>query len=310
MKTNTKPVRSAECGVRNKNSAAYGAGSFFNHGWTRINTDKNAATSGAGSFRTRADVPVFSQIANRKSPIVNRRDVPTISLRTPHSALRTRSAFTLIELLTVIAVIGALAAMGLVVTKGVKKREYLNTATAELNQIDAALTSYQAKYGTYPPSNLSLTPTLNTLYYELSGVNNTTPAALTQNYVTLDGAATITSANYTLAFTAGGASIGGIINCTKGSTEDGSVAQDFLPGLKANRFGLQTGAGISILITSVGGPDTASMNAWTAAGYPGNPFKYVCPGLNNTNSYDLWIDLSISGKTNRISNWNHAPQIL
>jgi hypothetical protein len=82
-------MRNAECGMRNKNAAAGGGGSLFNHGWTRINTDKNAATSGAGSFRTCADVPVFSQIVNRKSQIVNRRDVPPISLRTPHSALRT-----------------------------------------------------------------------------------------------------------------------------------------------------------------------------------------------------------------------------
>jgi hypothetical protein len=52
------------------------------------------------------------------------------------------------------------------------------------------------------------------------------------------------------------------------------------------------------------------MAALAAAGFSGNPFRYVYPGTNNPSSYDLWIDLSISGKTNRISNWTRQPQIL
>ncbi len=41
-----------------------------------------------------------------------------------------------------------------------------------------------------------------------------------------------------------------------------------------------------------------------------NPFRYIYPGTNNPTSYDLWIDLRISGKTNLICNWSHAPIIL
>jgi hypothetical protein len=49
------------------------------------------------------------------------------------------------------------------------------------------------------------------------------------------------------------------------------------------------------LVTSIGGPDDA---------FTPNPFRYnsVNP-TNNPNSYDLWIDLVISGKPYRIGNW-------
>ncbi len=40
-----------------------------------------------------------------------------------------------------------------------------------------------------------------------------------------------------------------------------------------------------------------------------NPWRYVCPGTNNPGSYDLWIQLSIAGKTNLICNWSKQIQI-
>ena len=61
-----------------------------------------------------------------------------------------------------------------------------------------------------------------------------------------------------------------------------------------------------VLITAVRGPDAAYMPLG-----PGtqdlNPFCYLYPGTNNVGSYDLWIDLRISGKTNRICNWKNTP---
>ena len=82
-------------------------------------------------------------------------------------------------------------------------------------------------------------------------------------------------------------------------------AQNFLLGLKANRIGSVTNAGgvlISNLITSVRGPDATYM---PLGRYPDvNPFRYIYPGTNNPSSYDLWVQLVISGKTNLICNWN------
>jgi hypothetical protein len=61
---------------------------------------------------------------------------------------------------------------------------------------------------------------------------------------------------------------------------------------------------VAVLLGSVGGPD---QNYPTNS--PGlNPWRYVSPGVNNPNSYDLWIQLVISGQTNLICNW--SDQIL
>jgi prepilin-type N-terminal cleavage/methylation domain-containing protein len=228
------------------------------------------------------------------------------SLRTPHSALRAWRAFTLVELLVVIAVIGVLAGLGLSVAGGVRKQQYIRTATAELNQIETALDNYKAKYGFYPPSNPNLSGYYNTLYYELSGVTNTTPNSPSQTYQTLDGASTITAANYKSAFTSTtpAASLGGIINCTSGGAEDGITAKNFLLGLKANRIGNCTtlsGVPITCLITSMRGPDAN----YQPVGVPEvNPFRYIYPGTNNPSSYDLWVQLVINGKTNLVCNWS------
>ena len=39
-----------------------------------------------------------------------------------------------------------------------------------------------------------------------------------------------------------------------------------------------------------------------------NPYRYNSSSpTNNPRSYDLWIDVLIGGKINRISNWSEQP---
>ncbi len=40
-----------------------------------------------------------------------------------------------------------------------------------------------------------------------------------------------------------------------------------------------------------------------------NPWRYVNPGINNPNSYDLWVQLVISGRTNLVCNWSKQTQL-
>jgi hypothetical protein len=104
--------------------------------------------------------------------------------------------------------------------------------------------------------------------------------------------------------------VGGFINCAK-TGDEATAAQDFLPGLKANRIGMCSSAGgvlISNLITSVRGPDTAYKPLGPS--YPDmNPFRYVYPGVNNPNSYDLYVQLSYRGKMYLVCNWNKTAII-
>jgi len=60
------------------------------------------------------------------------------------------SAFTLIELLTVIAIIAILVSITFGVTRGVKQRAAAQQARTELAVISQALESYRRLYGDYP----------------------------------------------------------------------------------------------------------------------------------------------------------------
>ncbi len=217
-------------------------------------------------------------------------------------------AFTLVELLVVISVMALLAGFTIPVLKSVKRQQYLKTTRAELDQIQTALENYKAQCGSYPAGN-PLNPLCNQLYYELSGTARVSGANVTPVvYKTLDGSAQIDGNQLTAFF-----GVGGLVNCTKGGGEDATVAKNFLSGLRANRIGTCTSVGntVNVLVASVGGPDQSYLN-WLSfnGGLSGNPFHYTYPGVNNPKSYDLWIDLSISGQTNRLSNWKSQVQIL
>ncbi len=60
------------------------------------------------------------------------------------------AAFTLIELLTVIAIIGILAAITLGVSRGVQERAAISQARSELAALATALEAYKRQYGDYP----------------------------------------------------------------------------------------------------------------------------------------------------------------
>jgi prepilin-type N-terminal cleavage/methylation domain-containing protein len=220
------------------------------------------------------------------------------------SKIESTRAFTLTELLIVIAIMVTLAGFAIVGIGAVKKVQYKHVARAELEVIQTALENYKAKYGFYPPGNVN-DPMMSQLYYELSGTVYTTVNGK-DCFRTLDGVSVITTNAVFEAF-----GVGGFINCSKGGGEDAISAKNFLPGLKQKQVGYAvTNASwiaipnaplTDILVTSVGGPDN---NYQPLGRLDLNPIRYVYPGTNNPNSYDLWVQLVIGGKTNLICNWS------
>jgi prepilin-type N-terminal cleavage/methylation domain-containing protein len=253
----------------------------------------------------------FSSIANRQSSIGN--------------------AFTLIELLTVMAIIGILAAFTLSVMGKLKRQQYIKNAQAELGQLETAIDRYKAAYGFYPPDNPcgSLVnqlrgPLVNQLYFELLGTTNVTPVANPPNppkYQSLDDPTMQLQApgDFVNAFGSdakGNNCVSGFMNCNKpGSGEDARAAQNFLPGLKPNQVVVFTNnfpgnmVPIKLLITAVGGPDSTYNPLGPNA--PGiNPWRYNSSNpTNNPGAYDLWVQLSIGGKTNLVCNWSKQVQL-
>jgi prepilin-type N-terminal cleavage/methylation domain-containing protein len=218
-----------------------------------------------------------------------------------------KRAFSLIELLVVIAIIAVIAAILLPVGNRVALKARIQTAQSEMNQVETAIDAYHAKFGFYPPCNGNtniMAALTNQLYYELVGTTTNFNNGVT-NFVSLDQSSTLPAATVQEYF-----SIGGIMNCTKGVGEDAVKAQTFAGGLKPGQVATNID-GVYVLTTSAAsdGIYRPMQSYSTLSGRPANPWRYLYPGINNPNSYDLWVQVFVGGKTNLICNWKDTPQI-
>ncbi len=229
--------------------------------------------------------------------------------REPTSQILRQRAFTLIELLVVIAIMGILAALLIPATGAIRDKMKKARAQAELAQVETAIDSYKAKRGFYPPDNPG-NPLVNQLYFELAG----TVLSLTNGvwmYQTLDGNARIPQTSLPAAF---GPKVNGFLNSSRGGGGDeGTIARSFLKGLRPNQIGelaggAAAGSRVLVLLASVPPPPGIVF----VPGNPGlNPWRYVSSNpTNNPNTYDLWADIIIRGKTNRISNWSQESRVI
>jgi prepilin-type N-terminal cleavage/methylation domain-containing protein len=221
-------------------------------------------------------------------------------------------AFTLVELLVVISIIGVLAAFTIPALKSFKRTAVIKQTTAEMNQLITAIDGFKNAFGFYPSSNKNYDPNnpatfdqvyFSPLYFELLGTTNNNGT-----FQTLNGSASI-PASALLPATSSPLGVSGFVNCMKPgvNSEDAPVARSFITDLKTKQYwigvtnGVHPSEPVSLLIASVGGPDE-SYQPLNTSGL--NPWRYVCPGVHNPNSYDLWVQLKIGGKTNLICNWN------
>jgi len=226
------------------------------------------------------------------------------------NATLSRRAFTLIELLVVIAIIGILAALLFPAGAAIKNKATRNRAQVELDFVANAINSYKSQYGHYPPDNPSNTNTwVGPLYYELRG---TTFTDATATYRTDSGEGTIAVADFA-AFFGTPLAVGGFINATKGGGEDAPVAKNFLTGIKPAQYLLIRNPNLGpyglVLGSVIKGPLMLNDGA---GGKEINPLRYRISGANrqNSESFDLWVDILVAGKTNRISNWSRIYEVV
>lgn len=224
-------------------------------------------------------------------------------MKTPqHPAGPLPGAFTLIELLVVIAIMGVLAAMIFPVGGAIKRKAIKTKAQTELAQVEAAIEQYKTKLGFYPPDNW---PNLvsNQLYFELLGM-----ILADGMFRTLDGSGQINAAGVSAAFAG---KVSGFINSSRGGAgDDGPVAVSFLRGLKPTQVA-EIASGFKLLVCSVRWPEDHAVQPLPVL--PGiNPWRYDSSSTNrhNRDTYDLWVDIIVGGKTNRVSNWNKQPEIV
>ena len=207
--------------------------------------------------------------------------------------------FTLIELLVVIAIIGILAALLLPAGKAMLEKSAKNRARTELVKLASAIEAYKVKTGHYPPDNIN-NVALAPLYYELAGCYRTNIGG-TDYFMTLDNSAKISVSD--LSFTFGQ---NGIVNCSTGAgDEGGGSASRVLTEVKPNQYGeTVAGNGVRVLGVQMKGP----LPMYPSGSGEVLPFRYQMTNpTNNVNGFDLWLDIKVGNKTNRISNWSEAP---
>jgi prepilin-type N-terminal cleavage/methylation domain-containing protein len=122
------------------------------------------------------DLRLQSKIQNQESKILN-----TPSSLNPSTPRRPQEAFTLIELLAVITVIGILAGLTLGAAGAVRRHGATSTAKAEVAALQAACDRYYADNSVYPIGTASPTTV-------------TAPADATALFTNLLGSATLTAA--------------------------------------------------------------------------------------------------------------------
>jgi len=242
------------------------------------------------------------------------------------------SAFSLIEMLVVMAVIAILASMIFPITKAVTRNRIKSRTRAEMEQVATAIEIYKTKRGHYPPDNHlrngNPNPYVNQLYYELAGTTNWLPNPHDLNevyYQTADGRSLVDTAAIKSALCPDNPASGvsGLVNtAAAGSVEEGSTVVNCLKGsLRADQLA-QTPAGFKLLVGSVPLPFNPPPHP-PSPPYPGsaqvdtNSTTWYCAWrynssspTNNTSSFDLWIDIIINGKTNRFSNWSRDAVIV
>lgn len=228
--------------------------------------------------------------------------------------------FTLIELLVVITIMAVLAALIFPAFGAVKRRATISKAQTELQEIRTAIELYKDKLGFFPPDNPGL-PKLNPLYYELLGtaqlIDGTT-------FETLDKTARMPIVGFARAFSGLDTNnsvvpsgVSGFINCTRAAGDEAVPAKSFLRSLKPGQYavGRNNGVEVRLLTCTVPWPNNLPPVLSTfvpdEASVKPNPWRYNSSNpTNNPGSYDLWVDVIIRGKTNRISNWSQQAQIV
>ena len=209
----------------------------------------------------------------------------TRSFAEPAARSRRMRAFTLIEMLVVIAIIGILAALVVGVLPGITAKRTRSVVLTQMTAIQTAINTYKQKQGFYPPDNPA-DSSRSQLFYELTGTEFD-PSKTPPEHKDFLGNVITTN---TLGTYFG---VAGIVNAaTKGSSE---TKQNYFETIKPNAYGTLPNSTpeVKVLLVPAKGPN-GEPNFWH--------YNSSRP-THNADSYDLWAEVMVGGQTNIIGNW-------
>ena len=204
--------------------------------------------------------------------------------------------FTLMELMVVIAIVAILAGLLLGMLPAITEKRTRSVVRTELRQLVMAIEAYKEKHGFYPPDNTN-NIAQPSLFYELGGTTVTN-----DTFYPLNGAPFLTQQNIKDEF-----GTEGFLN----TAADPQEVKIFLPGLKekAQFVASPFSGNTNVMVLRV--PARGARNAAVPAAEDQNTYKYIVGKgptsavnpTNNPNTFDLWADVVIKGRTVSIGNW-------
>lgn len=243
----------------------------------------------------------------------------TVTTGEERGAKRRSAAFTLIELLTVIAIISILAALVTPLAGIATGKAKMARVSAELNGYITAIETYKLEVGSYPPDNGWLSDSKNSvstnvpqwrtnlafnpLYYELIGATFSNTAPRSGIFRTANRKEEVLPKDLDENFHRKGIqnsarTVGDIPYKASTIKQDGSR--------EVEPIGSNKDADIELLRVPVPGPFMLKTKPEPGkASVLFNPWFYDASSTNrqNRNGFDLWAEVVIRGRTNIIGNW-------
>lgn len=246
-----------------------------------------------------------------------------------------RWAFSLIELLVTIAIMGIIAGLLVGLAPAAMKRARESRLRAELRALEAAIENYKAKYGVFPPDglvlsgtvpqrdsngNLVVRPELNPLFYELTGVVVNDALSPNGYFVPLgddDGGnpPRLTSADLRPYF-----GRDGFVNATTPERKRSLFRMEFKESASAEIFALPGNPDLHVLAVGWAG-DASRPGQHSGIPWPKNnpkfpppiptnpqlnPWRYVSSNpTNNPGKFDLWAEYIENNEKKIVGNWRH-----
>ena len=186
---------------------------------------------------------------------------------TPFRKFRSQGAFTLIEMLVVVAIIGILAGLILGVMPAIQEKRIRARVHTELQAVATIVESYKEKKGFYPPENFLGSVDLPPLYYELTS-SRVAPGSEVAAW-----------------------SKGVNTNIVNSNSED---AHNFYPNVRPTQ--IFTKDGVSFLAVKTRGVNDEDMVTWR--------YRAGTNAVHNHDAFDLWADVKIGNKKLTIGNWS------
>jgi prepilin-type N-terminal cleavage/methylation domain-containing protein len=232
-----------------------------------------------------------------------------------NSARRTGRAFTLIEMLVVIAIIGIVAALVVNLTAGAQAAKRNAVVNSEKAKLQMMIENYQAKLNYFPPDNGNLaTPTTTSLGSAQYYLNYDGWAATNPLLYELTGAI-ITNNNQGIQAFDGSqipiASVSTVFERSSVNNSDPTEHQNFFQPMPSPKeyAAYATGQGQTYSIYGLIVPVPLVTSSTNIAGSVTNFWHYDSSSTNrhNLNSYDLWAEYTVgskNGATINITNGN------